>query len=918
MRVLTRSLLSVLIIALGGRIIQADESNMDIGFVTIKNQFQTELVSRIIDHAYTRVGTEYLVSFDTHQKDLLTRSGIEYEVLLPNADPATTYIVRPICHAEPGLVDWSKIGNTLDIGLGMYLVTINRTVASTIAANTGFSATPLDQMRVRFHYVPPSVTNLLSGITDFPTDTLVNRVSQDSIYAFNTRLEAFQTRYIWTDSIDRARDWIVQKFLDWGYADVTTPTFWWNGDWHYNVMTVKPGYAEPDKVIVIGGHYDSINFGSDPMVFAPGADDNGSGTTTTMEVARVLADIPLRKTVVFMTFSAEEVGLVGSHAAAQGFVDAGTDIEVMFNYDMVGYTDDSYWDISVTGGANTAYRDVTAAAAMRVTSLIPIIGISPGNSDHQSFREQGYNIVNTIEADFNTGGWHTNFDLTSRMDFPYLAEVVKMAVASVAFVADAAHPTSIDEIVDQGDGQSLEVFWSDCDSSYTYKLYYGTNSGDYTDSIEIPQGLCSYVLSGLTEGETYYFSVAGVSPGGYPALYSVEGSETPLLVPRSPASLTAEPDSHQIVLDWDDNREADLAHYRIFRQVEGLTWSLYKDDVPISAFVDSQVVGQVDYVYKIKAVDHDGYESDFSNQADAYAATFDGGILVVDEMTQEGGLPSQEAQEAFFDTLFGETPYGLYRVESDNEVLTRSVAGKYSSIFWFDDDFGIKAIKKSQGNLAWYAGFNDNLFISGYTTIRYWTPSPLSPGELLYDEFGLASYTVDSAFDFVGATGQNGWPSLQVDPDNVMGGNFPAIPVLTLRPDATVIYTFDSVTDDPRFEGQPCGLLVQGSRGNRVLLAFPLYYLTHSSVKGLMDYAKALFGETGMVARNGDIDGSGVVDFVDLVFLTDFLFRCGPVLSDMNAADVNASCTVDVADGVYLVWYLFHDASPPQAGCVHQ
>ncbi|MFQ6008047.1 MAG: M20/M25/M40 family metallo-hydrolase [Candidatus Zixiibacteriota bacterium] len=918
MKIQTNHVLTALIVIFLGTQTRSEEKVPGVGFITIKNRSQADLVTKIIDHAYTRVDNRFLVSFDAHQQELLTSAGIEYEIVLESADPASTYIVRHLCHPSPRPVDMSSLGKTVDIGLGMQLVRMSRIVASTLAENTGLVATPLDQMQIRFHYLPPAIVNQLTGIIDFPTDSLVNLVSQDSIYVFNKRLEDFQTRYIWTDSIDRARDWIAQKFRDWGYTDVTTPEFWWNGDWHYNVMAVKPGYAEPDKVIVIGGHYDSIVYGQTPgpMEFAPGADDNGSGTTTVMELARVLADVPLRKTIIFIAFSAEEVGLVGSRAAAQKFMNDGTDIEVMYNFDMVGYTKDEYDSILVTSGPNQAYRDVTAAAATRLTSLIPIIRISPGNSDHSSFREQGYNVVFTIEADFNSVNYHSNSDSTSKLDFPYFTEVVKMAVASVAIVADAAHPTSIEKIVDIGDGQSLEIFWSDCDSSYKYTLYYGNSSGSYTDSVAVPQGQCSYIVSGLTEGESYYFSVIGEAPEGYPAIYSVEDSEIPLSVPRPPMSLIAEPDTNRIVLNWDDNREADLSHYRLYRQYEGLNWILYKDNIESSSFIDTAVVGQVNHVYKVTAVDDDGNESDFSNMAEAYVPTFDGGILVVDDIAQEGGMPSQADQEAFFDTIFGQTPFGLYRVEDFSAVLRRSIAGRYSSIFWIDDDFSVKIIDKSQETLAWYAGFTGNLFVCGYETIRFWDSSPLSPGEFLYDEFGLQSYEFSNDFDFAGAVGQDGWPSVEVDPNNIFGGNIPEIPKLTPRPGATVIYTYDSFSDDPAFEGQPCGLLYTRPGGLRILLAFPLYHLNHSSVVNLISYAKTHFGESAVVVQNGDVDGSGIVDFVDLVFLIDFLFKGGPAPLNLNRADVDASCLVNIADAVYLVKYLFSDGPEPHEGCV--
>ncbi|HWR82400.1 MAG TPA: M28 family peptidase, partial [Candidatus Deferrimicrobium sp.] len=652
----------------------------DVGFVTPKNQFQTELVRQVFDHAFTRCEDKYLVAFDAGQQASLEQSGIEYQILLSGADLDQTYVVRQLGHAEQAKLDVNALDKPLEISAGVYLAAMSQKAAADLTANTGWVATPLSELNIRFYYVPPAVSTMLSTLTDFPTDSLAALVSQDSLYAFDTRLEAFQTRYIWTDSIDRARDWIVQKFLNWGYTNVTTPQFYYY-DWHYNVMAVKPGYAEPDKVIVVGGHYDSITYGQSPgpYEYAPGADDNASGTSTVMEMARVLANVPLRKTVIFMAFSAEEVGLVGSQAAAQDFVYNGTDIEVMYNFDMVAYTEDTYWDIEVSSGSNKAYRDLAGATASRVTSLIPVLLNAPGNSDHDSFRNQGFNIVNAIEADFNNAGWHTNLDLSSRLNFPYLTDVVKMAVASVAIVANAAHPTFVEDIIDQGDGQSLEVFWSDCDPTYQYSVQYGTSPGVYSDTVIVPAGMCSYTFSGLTEGQAYYFAVVGSAADAYPPVYTVEGSETPYMVPRAPKSFSAGPELNQIVLDWADNREADFSHYRIWRRLDGLDWSLYQDNVTSSSWIDASVVGQVNFNYRVTAVDVSGYESDFSSESGSYAGTFDGGILLVDEISQGAPLPNQATQEAYFDTVFGGTPHALTYVENISQALNRSTAGRYSS-----------------------------------------------------------------------------------------------------------------------------------------------------------------------------------------------------------------------------------------------
>jgi len=79
----------------------------------------------------------------------------------------------------------------------------------------------------------------------------------------------------------------------------------------HNVIADLPGREAPGEVLLIGAHYDAA-----PR--APGADDNGTGVAALLELARVLKDRPMRRTVRLAFFTLEEVGLVGSreHAAA--------------------------------------------------------------------------------------------------------------------------------------------------------------------------------------------------------------------------------------------------------------------------------------------------------------------------------------------------------------------------------------------------------------------------------------------------------------------------------------------------------------------------------------------------------------------------------------------------------------------------
>ncbi len=887
----------------------------DLGWVTVDNRFQAEVLTGIIGQAYYRDGNQFLVSPNPTERAQLERAGLNYAAL-PELTSEEALIAQPRRPLEPREASGSFAGKVTELGGQAYLVRPSQSVTQAASNDPLYTFRAVTEHSIRITYLPKTVATFSQDL--FPnSDTLANLISADSMQSYVERLEAFRTRYIWTDSIDAARDWIVQKLQEWGYTDVTTPSFYWGGGWHYNVKAVKPGIAEPDHVIVVGGHYDSIVFGSgtDPFTYAPGADDNASGTVIAMELARVLAAANLRKTVIFMPFSAEEVGLVGSSAAAADFAAQGTKLEVMYNYDMVAHDPSNSNQIDMSAAAsNTAYRDHAAFTALRVSDLLPQLVAAGASSDHASFMQQGFTVCNNIETDFNFAGWHTNLDISTRLDFDYLANVGRMAVASVSYVADAAHPTEIEEIVDMGDGQTLWVKFADCDPAYLYTTYWGTSPQSYVDSFYQIDPTCGHFIGGLTEGTTYYFTVVGDAPGGYPAVYGVEASGVPLLIPRTPMAARTDPGDHKIDLDWADNREADFSHYRIYR-AEGMgAFVLYQDNVDLSAFTDDFVTPQTEYHYQISAVDTDGFESDPSPTISGYAATFDGGILVVDEIKDDAAMPSETGQASWIDSLFGDLNYRIIRNDTSGAALDRNQAGRYSSIFWLDDDLSAKLIGASEDSLKWYADNPGNLLVEGWRTMYFWGLEA-DPGTMYYDDFGISSFVLNSAQDFAGATGLNGWPDVVVDMSNPFG-NLPYVPAMTLRAGAVPIYSFDSFSDNPAYEGEPCAVLYNDGEEKHILLGFPLYFLTEQSAINLVQYAAQLFGESVLVVVPGDMNGDMDVSPTDLSYLVDHLYAGGVAPAHPNAADVNGDCRFDPIDLAYFVDFFFNGGSPPQMGCV--
>jgi hypothetical protein len=106
-----------------------------------------------------------------------------------------------------------------------------------------------------------------------------------------------------------------------------------------NVFAVLHGTdpTSSDAVYVVGGHYDSrvtdvLNATAD----APGANDDASGTSAVIELARVMAKHPTQTTVVFVAYAGEEQGLYGSEHFAQMAKDQGWNIQGNLNMDIIG------------------------------------------------------------------------------------------------------------------------------------------------------------------------------------------------------------------------------------------------------------------------------------------------------------------------------------------------------------------------------------------------------------------------------------------------------------------------------------------------------------------------------------------------------------------------------------------------------
>ncbi len=292
------------------------------------------------------------------------------------------------------------------------------------------------------HLILLSVTVLCLTVTTLGQNpviqSVIGQVHADSIVATLERLQSFGTRYALADNRKEITTWMMAKFSSYGYTDVKLDSFqvFFNDStyWQYNVVCTLTGKTSPGEVCIIGGHYDSYcNTNADSL--APGVDDNGSAVAATLEAARVmkLMDYQPESTIRFILFAGEELGFWGSNNLVSKSIEAGEDIRLVMNLDMIAFNPDSLPEVYLFSykGAESAFL-----LASDVFPLYTNLSVVTGPADFESrsdsyiFWQKGFQATWAFEYDFNDY-YHTVDDVVSNCNISYCAEIAKGAIATI-------------------------------------------------------------------------------------------------------------------------------------------------------------------------------------------------------------------------------------------------------------------------------------------------------------------------------------------------------------------------------------------------------------------------------------------------------------------------------------------------------
>ena len=406
---------------------------------------------------------------------------------------------------------------------------------------------------------------------------IVASVSPERLRSLVDTLASFDTRHTLSDTSSRtrgigaARQWILDELTRSSprlqvafdtYAVAQQGRITRDVELR-NVVAILPGRSA--RRIYVTAHYDTLAIPggqnasitrppgqpvSDPQlradqdynVTAPGANDNGSGTALTMEVARVLAGSGLEfdATLVFALWAGEEQGLIGSRVHVQRMAAEKASIDAVLNNDIVGNSTGGNGIVDAEtvrvfsngpedSGSRALARYVQRTAALYLPSHRVRLAAREDRfargSDHSSFNAFNVPAVVFREANENFEKQHAPADTPDGVDVAYLsrnARVNAAVAASLALAPPAPHVTTErgqPSIGRQPSGYDASLRWQASPGAAGYRIYWRDAWSADWQHTQLVGAVTAFVLRDVSIDD-FVFGVAAISAEGHESVVS--------------------------------------------------------------------------------------------------------------------------------------------------------------------------------------------------------------------------------------------------------------------------------------------------------------------------------------------------------------------------------------------------------------
>jgi len=279
-------------------------------------------------------------------------------------------------------------------------------------------------------------------VRDERYSAMMDHISIENLKEHVRNIHGDRNPYDRYSELEQVARYLQKEFLAMG-LEVKEDLFQWEGKTYKNILVEKRGTISPDRVVILGAHYDTVQ-GS------PGADDNASALAVLLEIGRNIEKVPLGSTLKLIAFALEEYGYVGSLRYAERAKKEGEKILGMISLEMVGFTGPRqdypfYLDpkqyppvgdfIGIVGneGSKALLESFRRAFKTQIPQLPSEFLLVPGKgegmdevrlSDHSPFWDLGFPALLVTDTAFlRNPNYHLPSDTMETLDFEFMRKV---------------------------------------------------------------------------------------------------------------------------------------------------------------------------------------------------------------------------------------------------------------------------------------------------------------------------------------------------------------------------------------------------------------------------------------------------------------------------------------------------------------
>jgi len=220
----------------------------------------------------------------------------------------------------------------------------------------------------------------------------------------------------------------------------------------YNIVAITEGSDATlkNEYIVVGAHYDHLGMGgaesgsrkSDTIAVHNGADDNASGVAGVLELMRLVENAKQKpkRSIIWVLFTAEELGLLGSKEFVKNPPVELNKIKAMINLDMIGRMNDSTPRLSISGtGTTDVFAHILDSLSQHLPFSLKQNPDGKGPSDHASFYSKNIPVL-FLNSGIHTD-YHTPMDDREKINYSRMVQIVDFTAQLIYAIAN--HPTAM-------------------------------------------------------------------------------------------------------------------------------------------------------------------------------------------------------------------------------------------------------------------------------------------------------------------------------------------------------------------------------------------------------------------------------------------------------------------------------------------